>query len=223
MTRTALSLVVALLTSGAAAPVAAQQADSIALGGRVVGPAMEALAGQVVVLHRVAGGTGATIATDTTSEDGRFTLVAAGQAGDAEATYFVAARYQGDLYIGAPFRPPLPPDVDYTVQVGVPGTSATALLGTAAPQRPAPGRIAPGQSFPYTTWLFLIIPLLVMALAAGYMLTRQRGPVRRRGVLLEIAELDEAHDAELAAGRVSDSTMYWAQRRELLERLPRES
>ena len=203
-----------------AVPAAAQQRDTISLEGRVLGPEGEPLAGQVVVLHRVAQGSGATIAADTSRADGRFTLAAGGFPSSPDATYFVAARYRGELYIGAPFRPPLPPDVDYTVQVGVPGTSATALMGAAsAPGSPAP---LPEDPFPYRLWILLIIPLLVVALATGYLLTRQRGVDRRRA-LLEIAELDEAHDRELAAGHVADSTLYWAERRALLERLRQET
>lgn len=201
-------------------PAAAQQTDTISLDGRVLGPGGEPLAGQVVVLHRVAEGSGATIAADTSGSDGGFTLAAGGFSPSPDATYFVAARYEGELYIGAPFRPPLPPDVDYAVQVGVPGTSATALMGAASePRSTAP---QPEEPFPYRLWILLIIPLLVIALAAGYLLTRQRASDRRR-TLLEIAELDEAHDAELVAGHVADSTLYWAERRALLERLHQES
>ncbi len=215
--------VLALLLCALALPLRAQEAaDSVVLEGRAVGPSGEPVDGQVVVLHRVAAGSGATVATDTAGPDGRFVLVARDLTPSADATYFVAARYQGELYIGAPFQPPLPDGVDYTVQVGVPGTSASAMMGGGAAPAQAPG-VAVEAPFPYTTWLFLIIPLLVMALAAGYMLTRRRTPATRRRLLVQIAELDETHDAALAAGHVADSTLYWAERRALLEQLTRAS
>jgi len=217
-------LLAAALLIGAAHPAAAQESrDMLSLPGKVIGPAGEALAGQVVVLHRVANMAGATVATDTTDADGRFLLVSQDTADVPGATYFVASRYRGELYIGAPFQPPLPDGVDYTVQVGVPGTSASALLGAAS--EPAARPTLPGGSepFPYARWLFLVIPLLVVALVAGYMLTRQRTPETRRRLLAQVAELDETHDAELAAGNVQDSTLYWAERRALLEQLTRTS
>lgn len=215
--------VLALLLCALVSPVRAQEAtDSVVVEGRVIGPTGAALDGQVVVLHRVAAGSGATVATDTTGASGGFVLVARGLAPAADATYFVAARYQGELYIGAPFQLPLPDGVDYTVQVGVPGTSASAMMGGAPPPTQAPAG-AVDEPFPYTMWLFLIIPLLVMALAAGYMLTRRRTPATRRRLLMQVADLDETHDAELAAGHVADSTLYWAERRALLEQLTRAS
>src|SRR5690606_19302509 len=79
--------------------------------------------------------------------DGRFLLVSQDTADVPGATYFVASRYRGELYIGAPFQPPLPDGVDYTVQVGVPGTSASALLGAAS--EPAARPTLPGGSEPF--------------------------------------------------------------------------
>ena len=198
--------------------------ETVTLPGRVVGPSGETLPGQVVVLHRVANMAGATVATDTTDADGRFLLVSqdSAAASGPASTYFVAARYEGELYIGAPFQPPLPDGIEYTVQVGVPGTSASALMGSntggPATSMPASGSSEP---FPYARWLFLVIPLLIVALVGGYMLTRRRTPETRRRVLAEIAELDETHDTELAAGHIDDSTLYWAERRALLEQLTR--
>lgn len=199
----------------------AQQADSIAVTGRVIDAAGQPVIGHEVLLHRVADGAGATIAVDTTGDDGRFTL-AAGALPATDAAYFVAAEYEGELYIGPPFRGPLPAGADYTVQVGVPGTSASALLGSGRTTAQSAVAIE-AEPFPYRMWLLFIIPLLVVALAAGYLLTRQSGPLRRRRTLLAIAELDDTHDAALTAGHVPDSTLYWAERRALLERLTRGS
>jgi hypothetical protein len=210
-----------VLTLVMLAPATALRAQEHALGGRVVGPDGDPLAGQPVILHRVAAGSGATIAADTTDADGRFLLrFEAGATGD-DAAYFVAARWQGELYIGPPFRTPIDTTADYTMQVGVPGTSASQLLGSAqAPPRPV--AVAP-RAFPYRAWLLLIIPLLLAALIAGYLLTRGRGAVRRRRLLLDVALLDETYERELAQGDITDSTLYWAERRNLLERLTHES
>lgn len=225
--RSARSSLAALIVAAAAvlvsaAPLPAQETDSIRVTGRVIDAAGAPVAGHEVLLHRVADGAGATIAVDTTDDDGAFTLAAGGLTPATEAAHFVAARYEGELYIGAPFRSAVPEGAGYTVQVGVPGTSASALLGNGQ-TRSSSGVAVESEPFPYRMWLLLIIPLLVVALAAGYMLTRQRGPLRRRRTLLAIAELDEAHENALTAGHVPDSTLYWAERRELLEQLARES
>lgn len=198
--------------------------ETVTLPGRVIGPSGETMPGHVVVLHRVANMAGATVATDTTDADGRFVLVSEDSAATPgpAPTYFVAARYQGELYIGAPFQPPLPDGIEYTVQVGVPGTSASALMGsnTGGPATSMPPS-GSSEPFPYARWLFLVIPLLIVALVGGYMLTRRRTPETRRRLLAQIAELDETHDSELAAGHIEDSTLYWAERRALLEQLTR--
>lgn len=221
--RLRLALLMWILALAAAAtgtqPTLAQAVPGM-LDGQVIGPDGGPVAGQIVVLHRVAGGSGATVAEDTSDAEGRFTLRFEPAPDEAAATYFVASRWEGELYIGPPFRTPIDTAGDYTMQVGVPGTSASTLLGT-APQRPPSVTVA--EPFPYRTWLFLIIPLVVMALAAGYLLTRGRGRLRRRQLLLEIARLDETFEAELEEGTIADSTRYWAERRSLLERLGRES
>jgi len=214
-----LVIVAALLL--AAYPAMAQESPAaISLPGRVIGPAGESLAGQVVVLHRVTNVSGATVATDTTGADGRFLLETQDTADTSGSTYFVASRYQGELYIGAPFQSPVPEGIDYTVQVGVPGTSASVLMGEGG-STAAPPAMPSNEPFPYARWLFLVIPLLLLALVSGYMLTRRQQPQTRRRLLAQVAELDEAYDAELAAGRIDDSTLYWAERRALLEQLTR--
>ena len=201
---------------------AAGHAQANVLQGRVIGPDGVAVAGQTVVLHRVAGGAGATIAEATTDAQGSFALRFDAPELDGDAAYFVAARWQDELYLGPPFRTPIDSTADYTMQVGVPGTSASVLLGNAQPAGAAPPP-APDATFPYRAWLLLIIPLLVLALGTGYLLTRGRGAGRRRKLLLEVALLDDAFESELEQGDIADSRRYWAERRTLLERLARES
>ena len=167
-----------------AAPAWAQQASG-SVPGRIIGPDDAPLAEQSVVLHRVQGARGETVATAVTGADGGFVLEFPLDA-DGEALYFVATRYAGELYIGAPFRAGEQNPPAQVIQVGIPGTSATAMLeeGTAMPRpigRPATSR----------TWLLLVIPLLGVAAVAVYaLIPRSRVPPERQ-LLIRIAELDE--------------------------------
>ena len=212
-----------VLALAAALLPAAARAQANVLAGRVIGPDGEPVAGQSVVLHRVAGGAGATVAQAIADDNGNFALRFDAPDLDSDAAYFVAARWQGELFLGPPFRTPVDSAADYTLQVGVPGTSASVLLGSGQASAGPPPQAAAEEPFPYRTWLLLIIPLLVMALATGYFLTRGRGAGRRRRLLLEIAELDETFESELEHGEIANSRLYWAERRALLERLARES
>ncbi|HSJ30841.1 MAG TPA: carboxypeptidase-like regulatory domain-containing protein [Longimicrobiales bacterium] len=167
---------------------AAGQESAATVEGRVVGPDDAPLANQNVVLHRVQRQTGETVAEAVTGEDGRFTLpLPAGS--DTAAVYFVATRYAGELYIGAPFRAGIQEPGDQTIQVGVPGTSATALLdaeGGATPMAQPVGRPLTNRN-----WLLLIIPLVGVAAVALYaLIPRSRIPADR-AALIRIAELDE--------------------------------
>lgn len=162
--------------------------------GRVLGPDDAALAGQPVVLHRVQAAAGATIAEAVTTADGVFELRAPIES-DTTAIYFVAARYEGELYIGAPFRAGQAEAENQVIQVGVAGTSANELLGAGRVAMPQPlGRAATNR-----TWLLLVIPLAGVAGVAIYaMIPRGRMP-RNRALLIRIAELDERMDGAQAA------------------------
>ncbi|MCI0433502.1 MAG: hypothetical protein L0271_07625, partial [Gemmatimonadetes bacterium] len=96
------------------APVAAQ---GIELNGRVVDTAGVAVPGLAVVFHRVDGSGGARIAESMTRDDGTFSL-ASPEAPVAGAVYFVAARIDGQLYIGPFLRAPFDDADAYTVVVG---------------------------------------------------------------------------------------------------------
>ncbi|HSK19107.1 MAG TPA: carboxypeptidase-like regulatory domain-containing protein [Longimicrobiales bacterium] len=167
---------------------AAGQEPATTVDGRIIGPDNAPLADQNVVLHRVQRQTGETVAEAVTGEDGRFSLqLPAGS--DTSAVYFVATRYAGELYIGAPFRTGIQEPGDQTIQVGVPGTSATALLdgeGGASPMVQPVGRPLTNRN-----WLLLIIPLVGVAAVAVYaLIPRSRIPADR-AALIRIAELDE--------------------------------
>lgn len=185
--RCAASALSALALALLPAAVAAQQ-DSLEVRGRVLGPDNSGLAEQRVLLHRVAGMEGANIAETTTSAQGEYVLRAPLR-GDTTGVYFVATRYEGELYIAPAFREadaavPLTQDI----QVGVPGTSASALLeGAEAGASP----IAMGRPATNRNWLLLLIPLLGVAAVAVYALVPRSRIAPDRALLIRIAELDE--------------------------------
>ena len=167
---------------------AAGQEPAAAVEGRIVGPDNAPLADQTVVLHRVQRQTGETVAEAVTGEDGGFTLPLPTDS-DTSAVYFVATRYAGELYIGEPFRRGLQEPGDQTIQVGVPGTSATALLDGAGGASPMAQPV--GRPLTNRNWLLLIIPLVGVAAVALYaLIPRSRIPADR-AALIRIAELDE--------------------------------
>jgi hypothetical protein len=183
----------------AALPIAASaQTPSASVQGRIVGPDNAAVAGQDVVLHRVSNATGETIATTVTAEDGSFVLEYP-LAADTSALYFVAARYEGELYIGPPFRAGERTPAGQLIQVGVPGTSATAMFedGGSAMARPA------GRPVTSRNWLLLVIPLVGVAAVGIYALVPRSRIAPERALLIRIAELDERMTSAPAAQRES--------------------
>jgi hypothetical protein len=181
----------------AAGPVAAQAGS---VRGRVVdrdgGPVVD----QAVLLHRVVGMSGANIAQARSDSAGRF-VIPVDSLGGSEATYFLAARWQDELYIGEAFKEPLT-DADHVLQVGVPGTSATALLegttprtGGAAMPAALPAA-ATGSPATGSRWLLFLVPGVALAGVLVYVLLRQRpGISPRRQLLVRVAELDLANAA----------------------------
>ena len=162
------------------------QEPQLTVRGRVIGPANSGLDSQRVVLHRVAGSEGATIAETTSAENGAFELVAP-LSGDTSALLFVAVRYEGELYIGPAFRE-AEGGMDQVIQVGMPGTSASALIGdgsTTAPPR-AVGRATTSRS-----WLLWVIPLVGVLAVGLYMLVPRSRIPADRALLIRVAELDE--------------------------------
>lgn len=188
------------------------QDAGIEVGGRVIGPDATPLPGQEVVLHRVDLTGGATIAETVSADDGSFSMTA-GSSSDTSAVYFVAARHDGELYIGAPFKPGSPGTLEQEIQVGVPGMSASAMLG----QAPEGGVAMPATGRPATSrnWLLLVVPLLGVAAVALFMMIPRSSIPEQRALLIRIAELDER--AASSAG--SDTDGLIAERSELMTRL----
>lgn len=172
------------------------QAQELVVRGRVIGPHQEGIAAQRVVLHRVDGSGGATIAEAASDEDGRFELRTS-PGTDTTGVYFVAARYDEELYIGPPFRPTDDVVSEQIIQVGVPSMSATSLLTDDGAAGMPIGR-PPASS---RAWLLLIIPLLGGAGVMVSLLLSRRGIPEHRALLIRVAELDERMANATAAQR----------------------
>jgi len=165
--------------------------------GVVIGPDSKPVPGQIVVLHRVSAGGGATVAEDTASSDGRFELLAP-TTPDTAAVYFVAGRYSDEMYLIPPFRA-AEGGTDQILQVGVPGTSASAMLNPAAAEASAPaGRPATSRS-----WFLLAIPLFAAAAVALFILIPKARIPKDRATLIRIAEVDERMATAPDAQRVT--------------------
>jgi len=188
--RTRLLLAACLALGAAASPLSGQAPE---VRGRIIDAGSQPVADQTVLLHRVVGASGANIAQARSDSAGRFTINV-DSAGGADAVYFLAARWRDELYIGQAFREPLTA-TEHILQVGVPGTSATALLEGTSTQVPgaAPGMpLSPGGA-PATAsrWLLFLVPGVALLGVLVYVLLRQRpGMSARRRLLVRLAELD---------------------------------
>jgi hypothetical protein len=179
--------------------------------GTVVGPDNKPLPGQTVVLHRVMGSSGITAATSVSDAKGNFVLDVPDASAQPDAVYFLAARYNNELYIGDAFKAPFDTTVQHSVQVGIAATSARALVAGTNAEQALPA--APPPPDP-TRWLIWILPAVALLLLGGMLMgTRGRIPQRRR-TLLEIARLDESFDS-----RPEDRTAYEHRRAELIAQL----
>jgi hypothetical protein len=188
-----------------AAPLPAQQ--EVIVRGHVLGPDNAVLPDHRVVLHRVDATGGATIAEATSDESGRFELRAEATT-DTAAVYFVASRYDGELYIGDMFRP-APGVTEQAIQVGIAAASASAMMEGQMPM-PRPGRPDEGRN-----WLLLIIPLVGVIGVAVYALLPRNRIASDRALLIRVAELDERLESAPPAQRES----LLAQRSELISQL----
>jgi hypothetical protein len=167
------------------------QAQELVIRGRVIGPDNAGIPEQRVVLHRVDESGGFTIAESISGDGGAFELRAQATM-DTMGVYFVAARYDDELYIGPPFRPGDPTAADQVIQVGIPSMSATAMMSD-APVGPMPATQDRSR-----TWLLLIVPLVGVLGVAAYALIPRKSIPEDRSLLIRVAEIDE--EMETAAG-----------------------
>jgi 5-hydroxyisourate hydrolase-like protein (transthyretin family) len=192
----------------APAAAAAQGAQTI-LRGLVIDAQGNPAPGVPIALHRVAEAGGALVAQVTSEADGSF-MIPVPDSEPVEAMYFVAARHDGEFYIGPSLRRPFPVDSEYVVQIGVEATSASRM---AQGVRPDEVFIRPPSS-PWR-WGIALTVFIATALFALFLLMRMRGPDPRRRLLIRIAELDE----EQHGGEALPDEAYRAERDDLFDRL----
>lgn len=185
-------------------------AQDVTVAGRVIDAAGDAVAGQTVVLHRVTPEGGALLAQDTTDTQGMFALAAADATRD-DGVFFVAARYEGELYIGPLLRPPLPEPGAYVLQVGVPGSALSNVGGT------LPAAVPPGSATGSSRrWLLILPPLLGLLGLGVWALVRAAGPPARRRLLIRVADLDNEWETAPDPDR---RPAYEDERRRLIEQI----
>jgi hypothetical protein len=168
-------------------PAAPAFAQSATLQGRAVDADGRPVANLEVLMHRVAGGSGANVARDTTDDAGAFTLTAPTTPDDS-AVYFAATRYRDELFVGAFVRLPFASDPEYRLEVG---GQPFSLAGPATPTGP----IATSPVSPRRRWL-AAVPLLGLAMFAAAAGLRAARPPAHRRLLLRLAVLDEDQSGE---------------------------
>jgi hypothetical protein len=171
---------------------AAAPSDAQGLSGVALAPGGEPLADYPVVLHRVGGGGGAFVGTDTTGPDGAFRFIL--ESPDS-AVYFAAVRFEGRMYIGPAVQGGgTEPITGYALRVepgAEAGAVASALSGpTAAPQAALPAT-GTGRGAGSDTGAYLLVGLLALAAAAAYLFAAPRYRRQRtREAVIELARLE---------------------------------
>lgn len=185
-------LLVALPGLAAPAALAGQE-----IAGHAVDEAGAPLPEVPVALHRVGGGSGATVDATTTDEDGRFRFVIQQQ---DSALYFVAMRHDDRLYIGPPARGGAEIVSDYQLRAdpaNEAGAVASALSrgpesapgGGPAGMAGGAGRATGSAAAWFVALLALVVAGVFIATAPGY---RRR---RQREALMELAAIEDRLDA----------------------------
>lgn len=181
-------LLAALLLAGLlqAGPATAQELTGVALG-----PDGDPLADVPVVLHRVGGGGGAFVATDTTNDEGGFRF----QLEPDSAVYFAALRYDGRMYIGPAAHAGGEPVSGYLLRVD-PSTEAGAVASALSGQAPAPAPAMPARqtaSGDSDLGAFLLVGLLALAAVGAFLFAAPRYRHRRtQDGVIELASLENA-------------------------------
>jgi hypothetical protein len=160
------------------------------ISGRVLDADGNPVPGLEVLLHAITETTGTEIDKDTSRTDGAFEVTAAGV--NADAVYFVAVVYNGQLFMGDLLRPPFPLDQEYVVRVGVnPIDLSAEAAGTAVtPQQAESER---------TAGIIVVIVAAGVIVSILFFVLRRRPPAQRRW-LVELARLEEELAAQADAG-----------------------
>lgn len=204
-------ILLAVALPGTLPGMAAQEApespgsSTSTLRGRLQDGEGNPIAGWTIALHRVDGAGGVELGTAVTDSAGRFSFE--GEFVD-EGVYFVATRYEGSLYVGAPFRAPGPPDAEYVVVVGT-EVGLVPSLGDAPPLPPPPDGV------PWVAVAFAAITV------ATFIAVQRAGARNRtwRALAVELAELEEGQGARGREGGAPVHDQLAKRRAELWERL----
>jgi hypothetical protein len=197
-----------LFLLGAIAPASLVAQQPFTFSGRVVDLQGMPVAGQLVLLHRIAGDSGASIGQAETDSTGAFTI-SLDETPTDDAVYFAAANYHDSLYVGAFEKPPIDATVPYRIVVGGVGIDFSAPVMPAAGQ---PGSAVQSPAGP-SRWTLALIPLVaLLGLAAAIMLSRRR-QLQRRHLLIRLAVLEEQ------AAQSGDTEGLRQERARILDRL----
>lgn len=177
-------------------------AQEITFRGRIINAQGEPVPSLTVSLHRVTRTGGAVTTQALSGREGEFAFKISPQGNDSLAVFFVATRYLGQLYLGQPFRQPVPTSGDYKVVVGPGGVTASGFLNPAARRviEQPPVTLSTRTVLLLLAVTFGTVALLAAGLAGN---APQRARKRRRAVLLQLAQLEEqqakasGHDADL--------------------------
>lgn len=202
--------------AAAGAPAAAST-----LSGTAVDTAGKPVAGVELTLHRVTGQSGAPVARDTSDAQGRFQLGIPAER-DPDAIFFVATRYNGDLFIGQTFKAPYPAGQSYTLTIGVNPIRPEAFQPQPGAAAAAPVPEGARDDDQRAGRLFLAAILALAALGAlgfaGARWRRERVERRRRGLVLEVAALDERYADRVTALPPEEAESYRRRRAALAAR-----
>lgn len=202
-----------MVLAAAFASASPARGQELGLEGRVIDPTGAPVEGLVVGLHSVAGQDGALIAEATSAADGTFSFTLAGVADSA--VFFATTRYQGELYVGAPFKLPGPPGAEYVIVVGADPVQIAGSVGVSGPGVP-PGRTQ-GSPLPFIALVGAVGAAILLGLQALRRLRPATDP--RREMLLEIALLDERYGGPDAQLEPAAREAYLRRRQSLRARL----
>lgn len=176
-------------------------AQTPAIRGQVVDPTGEPVPAVAVTLHHVNAQGGQEVGRARTGDDGRFEIAVTESPGDG--IFFVATRFEGNLYMGATFRDIAEVDSDYVMMVGASPVGSGGIAFRAPPPEPN------------GNWVVgLVIGLIGVGFVAWPLLNR-RGPARQRALLAELAQLEEEYTA-LGPDAPADALSDYASRRAAL-------
>jgi len=196
----------ALLILAVAALPATLAAQGPRLQGEVIDQSGAPVGGVAVSVHRVTEAGGAEVGRAVTDAEGRFTIEL--DAAPADGVYFAATRFEGNLYMGEVFRGLSEVPAEYRIVIGSGG-----IAGGPAVTPPPPPSTGRGIG------VLLIFAAAGVAAVSIPFLRSRRDPRAARGILAEIAVLDEEFASRPESARARGEAEYRAARAALRARL----